>query len=120
MSTQKTYIRELPLDVPVRLSVEKVTKKTEDDSSFTLECRVCDGEQVGNVISLYFFRFRKDGGERVDTGKLFKALFPDQEQVDVPSRLFEGKIFECRPWQMTNSKYQAYSDFKYIGNNDVF
>ncbi len=120
MTQQKTYVRELPEDQVVRLSVEKVYKKTEDDSTFALDCRICDGERVGDCISLYFFRYRKDGGVRVDTERLFKALFPDQDPPEVPSRMFEGKIFECKPWWPRNSKYQAYSDFKYIGNNDVF
>lgn len=120
MSEPKTFVRVLPENLPVRLSVEKVYKRSEDDSSFSLECRICDGTQVGNLISIYFFRFRKDGAPTRQATDIFTTLFPDKDPADISSYMFEGKIFECRPWQPENSKYQAFSNFKYIGNNDVF
>jgi hypothetical protein len=117
----KTYVRELPLNIPVRLSVEGVTKKAEDDSMFTLECRICDGPEVGNLIMVYFYRRKRDGQPRVDTQKLFAAIFPKEAPDGIPSRRFIGKIFEASPWKPENAKYQLWGKFKYVGeNNDTF
>lgn len=118
--TPKTYVRELPVNTMVRLSVEKVYKKEEDDSVFTLECRICDGKEVGNMINIYFYRMKRDGTPRVDTARLFDAIFPGQDPWEIQSRQFIGKIFEASPWKPENSKYQIWGKFKYVGENDTF
>jgi len=118
--TPKTYTRELPNNVKVRLSVEKVWKKTEDDSCFSLECRICDGQEVGNLINIYFYRKKRDGGNRKDTAALMDALFPGEAHESIQSRKFQGRIFECEPWHPEGSKYQMFGRFKYVGDNDLF
>jgi hypothetical protein len=115
----KTYIRELPNNIKVRLCVEKVFKKSEDDNWFSLECRVCDGQDVGSLINIHFYRKKKDGGLRKDTSALFAALFPGIDE-HIPSRKFEGRIFECEPWHPEGAKYQMFGRFKYVGDNDLF
>ena len=118
--SNKTYITTLPNDIPVKLSVEKVFKKDENDGSFCLECRVCDGEHVGNLINLYFYRVKKAGGERRDTMKLLETLTPGKAAADIPSYTLAGKIFQTTPWHPEGSKYQMFGRFKYVGTNDVF
>jgi hypothetical protein len=116
----KTYLRELPNNVKVRLSVEKVWKKAEDDSAFSLECRILDGQDVGSLINIYFYRNKRAGGPRKDTGALFDAVFPGRSHESVKSREFQSKIFECEPWHPEGSKYQMFGRFKYVGDNDLF
>ena len=118
--SNKTYVKDLPNDVPVKLSVEKVFKKDEKDSWFCMECRICDGELVGNLINLYFYREKKAGGARKDTTALLEILNPGKTADQIPSYTLQGKIFETTPWHPEGSRYQMFGRFKYIGNNDVF
>jgi hypothetical protein len=120
LQVHKTYVRDLPINVPVRLAVEKVWKKADDDSIFSLECRICDGQEVGSLVNIYFYRRKRDGNPRQDTVKLFAALFPAEDYMSVPSRNFMGKIFEAEPWKPENAKYQLWGKFKYVGENDTF
>lgn len=115
----KTYIRELPLDIPVTLCVEEVMKRDEEDN-FRLECRVVDGEQIGNLIRLYFYREKKAGGPNAATAALLEILNPGESAPEIPSWKLQGKIFKCTPWHPEKSRYQMYGRFKYVGQNDVF
>lgn len=112
------FVRELPDDTVVQLSVEKVIPKHEQDMTFALECRICDGEHIGKMISLLFFRYKKSGDFRKDTQNLIRALAPGRTDF-VPSYDLLGKIFSCRPWHSESYKYQMYSDFKLLGENDA-
>lgn len=119
--TIKTYIRELPNDIEVTLSVESVFKKDEADNCFRLECRVCDGEHVGSLINIYFYRMRKDGtAARKDTASLLQECNPGKSADEVASWEMNGKIFKTTPWLPPTSKYQMYGRFKFVGTNDVF
>lgn len=117
----KTYVTSLPNDVRVKLSIEKVFKKDEHDKAFSIECRICDGEQVGNLIIIWFYRQKIAGGPRKDTAKLLETLNPGNKPADeIPSYTLQGKIFECTPWHPEGSRFQMYGRFKYVGTNDVF
>jgi len=118
--TTKSYVTTLPNDTPVKLSIEKVFKKDEKDGCFCLECRICDGELVGNLINLYFYREKKAGGPRKDTTSLLEILSPGKTADQIPSYTLQGKIFQTTPWHPEGSRYQMFGRFKYIGNNDVF
>jgi hypothetical protein len=116
----KTYVNKLPNDVAVKLSVEKVFKRDEQDNAFSIECRICDGELVGNLITLYFYRNKLAGGPRKDTAQLLEKLNPGKKAENIPSYLLQGKIFETTPWHPESSRFQMFGRFKYIGTNDVF
>jgi hypothetical protein len=116
-----TYIKRLPLDVPVKLCVEKVIKKDDKDSCFVVECRVCDGDEVGKLMAIYFYRNKKDGsGARKDTTSLIETLCPGRPAHETPSYSLQGKIFQTTPWQPQGSSYPMYSRFKFLGVNDIF
>lgn len=116
--SRENQIRELPVNIPVKLCVEKVWKKQTDDSHFSLECRVCDGDEVGKMMNIHFFRTKKAGGERKDTTRLLETLCPGKPAAETPSYLLQGKIFETTPWHPENSRFQMFTKFKYIGVNE--
>jgi hypothetical protein len=120
VKVHKTYVRELPVNTPVRLSIEEVFKKTEDDSWFSIECRICDGKEVGSLINIHFYRKKKNGEPRKDTINLFEAIFPGEDPDKVPSRKLIGKIIEAQCWKNESYKYQNWGKFKYVGENDIF
>lgn len=115
-----TYVRELPNDKIVKLCIEKVTKRDEADTIFSCECRICDGEHVGSMIAIYFYRNKKDGGPNKIATSLLETLVPGKDASDIPSYSLQGKIFETTPWHPTGSRHQLFGRFKYIGNNDIF
>ena len=108
----------LPNEVPVTLSIEKVFTKDASDDVFHLECRICSGEFTGDMISLWFYRKRKDGGERQDTRKLLQALVPGKDPAEIKSWMIHGKIFETTPWKPEASRYQMYGLFRLVGENE--
>lgn len=117
----KTYVTELPVDVEVTLCIEAVFKKDERDNQFRLECRIVDGEHVGEMINLYFYRMKKDGSApRKDTTALLEILSGKKDADQVRSFDLQNKIFKTTPWKPENSKYQMFGRFKLVGTNDVF
>lgn len=116
--TVENFIKSLPLEVAVTLSVEKVFKKDDLDNCFMLECRVADGENTGDLIRLWFYREKKAGGPRKDTTALLEVCNPGKKADKCPSYTMQAKIFQTTPWQPEGSKYPMYGNFKYIGEND--
>ncbi|HYX39949.1 MAG TPA: hypothetical protein VE954_43185 [Oligoflexus sp.] len=117
----QTFVTELPVDTEVTLCVEAVFKKDEHDNCFRLECRIVDGEHIGEMINLYFYRMKKDGSApRKDTTALLEILTGARDSKDVRSFDLQSKIFKTTPWKPANSKYQMFGKFKLVGTNDAF
>lgn len=110
----KSYIKELPLNVPVRMCVESVYKKEADDSVFRLECRILDGVHVGELINIWFYRKRRDGQLNKITCRLLEVL-GGKPHDQVKCWELNGKIFEANSWRPTGSNYPMYGHFKLLG-----
>lgn len=96
----------------VDLSIEKVEKYNDNDSSFFTELRVLNGPQRGELKRNLWFRTKKDGNPRRDTSNLLMALTGNP---DAPSYDLLDKIFRTTPWYPQGSDYPIFTKIEHVG-----